>query len=297
MIPQDEHRGHKYITQRDPKADRRPLFIFFSVLIAVETLGLLLIAPLGFVPAVLIIMYAPAVGAIAARLFGPGMIWWGRPSWWIVAGFLPSIAALGALWAASLLSWVDFSSPALRAALMSVPFPLLINCFAAFGEELGWRGFLWPLLRIRFTFLAATAILTPVWLAYHIPGVLDGVYGSIEGLPAFAIALLGWVLFIGVVTDRSRSVWPSVLCHAAWNTYLETSFTGLVDGHPVPAFTGTGLVGEFGWVPAVSTLALGVGFAGWHLHSGRGKPRPENASPYSALPSPSSRQERQTKEG
>ena len=79
LIPQDEHRGHKYMTQRDPKADRRPLFIFFSVLIAVETLGLLLIAPLGFVPAVLIIMYAPAVGAIAARLFGPGMIWWGRP--------------------------------------------------------------------------------------------------------------------------------------------------------------------------------------------------------------------------
>jgi membrane protease YdiL (CAAX protease family) len=275
MILQDDHRARQYVARTDPKGDRRRLIIFFSVLVAVEALGLLLIAPLGFVPAVLIIMFAPALGAIAARLFGPGIIWWGWPSWWIIAGFFPAIVALVALWAASLLGWVDFSSPALRAALFSVPLPLLINCFAGFGEELGWRGFLWPLLRGRFTFLAATAILTPVWLAYHIPGVLDGVYGSIGGLPAFATALLGWVLFIGVVTDRSRSLWPAVLCHAAWNTYLETSYTGLVDGKPVPSFTGTGLVGEFGWVPAVGTLALGVGFAWWHLRSGRGGRLPE----------------------
>ena len=255
---------------KSPRSDRRSLIIFFSVLVLVEGVGLSLIGIIGFTPSVFIIMFAPALGAVAARVAGQGTLWWGRPSWWILAGLLPAVVVLGALWLSSLLGWVQFSSLSLQDALIAVPLPLLINCVAAFGEELGWRGFLWPLLRGRFTFLVATAILTPIWLIYHVPGILAGVYGSFEGLPAFAIALLGWTLFIGVVTDRSRSVWPAVLCHAAWNTYVETSYTGMVEGVVVPAFIGTGLVGEFGWVPAIATLALGVGFAWWHVKSGRG---------------------------
>lgn len=253
-----------------PRSDRRTLIIFFAVLVLVEGVGLSLIGIIGFTPSVFIIMFAPALGAVAARIVGPGVIWWGRPSWWILAGLLPVVVVLGALWVSSLLGWVEFSSPSLRNAVIAVPLPLLVNLCAAFGEELGWRGFLWPLLRGRFTFLLATVILTPIWLLYHVPGILAGVYGSLEGLPAFAIALLGWTLFIGVVTDRSRSVWPAVLCHAAWNTYVETSFTGVVEGMPMPAFIGAGLVGEFGWVPAIATLALGVGSAWLHIKSGRG---------------------------
>jgi membrane protease YdiL (CAAX protease family) len=158
----------------------------------------------------------------------------------------------------------------LRGSLLVVPLPVVVNLVAAFGEELGWRGFLWPLLRSRTSFLMATVILTPIWLVYHVPGIILGVYGSWMGLPAFAVALLGWTLFIGVVTDRARSVWPAVLLHAAWNTYVETSFTGAVNGTPTPAFVGPGLVGEFGWVAAIMTLALGAGFAWWHIRSGGG---------------------------
>lgn len=273
----DEARARETSTGRG--SDRRRLIIFFAVLVLVEGIGLSLIGRIGLLPAVLIIMSAPALGAIAARVAGPGVIWWGRPSWWILAGLLPTVVVLGALWVASQLGWVQFSPTTLRQALIVIPLPLVINLLASFGEELGWRGFLWPLLRRRYSFLIATAILTPIWLVYHVPGILAGVYGSFEGLPAFATALLGWTLFIGVVTDRSRSVWPAVLCHAAWNTYVETSFTGAVDGVATPAFVGDGLVGEFGWVPAVATLALGVGFAWWHVRSGRGARLGEASSP------------------
>ena len=263
-----KHRGGGAGT--NPGSDRRRRLIVFSVVVLVYAIGLLLIGYIGFLPAVLIIMYAPALGALAARVAGPGVIWWGRPSWWIFAGLLPTVVVLGALWVAAQLGWVQFSSLALRDALIAVPLPILINLFAVFGEELGWRGFLWPLLRGKFPYLIATAILTPIWLLYHVPLILAGVYGSLDGLPAFATALLGWTLFIGVVTDRSRSVWPAVLCHSAWNTYVEKSFTGVVDGVATPAFIGGGLVGEFGWVPAIATLALGTGFAWWHVKSGRG---------------------------
>lgn len=257
-------------TVRLSVADKRSLLAFFSVLIVVEAIGLALIQPAGFTIAVYVIMFAPTLGALAARFYGPGMIWWGRPSWWILVALLPIPVVLAGYWISSLLGWVQFSADGLRGSLLVVPIPVIINLVAAFGEELGWRGFLWPLLRSRASFLVATAILTPIWLAYHIPGIVLGVYGSWMDLPAFAVALLGWTLFIGVVTDRARSVWPAVLLHAAWNTYVETSFTGAVDGTPTPAFVGPGLVGEFGWVAAFTTLALGVGFAWWHIRSGRG---------------------------
>jgi hypothetical protein len=43
----------------------------------------------------LVVMYAPLVGALLARFVGPGIIEWGRPSWWIFAGLIPTAAVLG----------------------------------------------------------------------------------------------------------------------------------------------------------------------------------------------------------
>ncbi|MFM2438549.1 MAG: hypothetical protein RLZ55_1372, partial [Actinomycetota bacterium] len=76
------------------------------------------------------------------------------------------------------------------------------------------------------------------------------------------------VLFVGVLTDRSRSVWPSVLAHGAWNGVIAPNYP---TGVGTAAFTGdTALLGEFGWIPAVSMLLLGVAAAFWHVRSGRG---------------------------
>ncbi len=164
------------------RAQKRSLLAFFAVLIVVEAVGLALIKPAGFTIAAYVIMFAPALGALAARFYGPGVIWWGRPSWWILVALLPIPVVLAGYWVSSMLGWLQFSGEALRGSLLVVPFALITTCVAAFGEELGWRGFLWPLLRTRFTFLVATAILTPIWLAYHLPGIYLGVYGTWVGL-------------------------------------------------------------------------------------------------------------------
>jgi membrane protease YdiL (CAAX protease family) len=79
-------------------------------------------------------------------------------------------------------------------------------CVFAFGEEVGWRGFLWPLLRTRFGFLLTALAVGTVWWTYHVPFVFFGWYGSISGLPASTVAIAGFTLFVGVLTDRSRSV-------------------------------------------------------------------------------------------
>ena len=138
------------------------------------------------------------------------------------------------------------------------------------GEEIGWRGFLWPLLRSRWGFLATAGMMFVIWWSFHVPIVLFGWYGSLGGLPAFTVGIAGFVLFTGVITDRSRSLWPSVVAHGAWNALVATSFA-VDDAGDITAFTGSeALLGEFGWVAAVGSLLLGVLVAVWHIRSGGG---------------------------
>jgi membrane protease YdiL (CAAX protease family) len=258
----------------DPALDRRRLILFFAGL-NVFFVGVLLItqpvlnggeAELN--KFVIGVMLAPTVGAIVACIFGPGLIRFGMPSWWLLAAFLPAVLVfLITLVAAPVSGAVMFHFEDLaRLLLLAVPQSLL-GCIPALGEEIGWRGFLWPLMRRRLTFVASTAIMFVVWWIYHAVLIFAGWYGFFGGIPAFTVGLLGFVLFVGVLTERSRSVWPSVLAHGSWNALVATYFSssGAVEDR---VFTGSRyLLGEFGWLGAAGMLILGVGFVWWHFRT------------------------------
>jgi membrane protease YdiL (CAAX protease family) len=214
---------------------------------------------------ILFIMFGPTVGALLARLAGPGQIRWGRPSWWIIAGLLPTAAVLLAYVFGSMLGVAVADYGVLGKALLFSPISIVIASGAALGEEIGWRGFLWPLLRGRWSFLTSALVMFVVWWAYHVPLIIVGWYGSLAGLAAFTVAVAGITLFIGVVTDRARSIWPSVVAHGAWNALAATGFA-MAGSTGVVGFSGsTFWVGEFGWLAAVGSLTMGVLGTWWHL--------------------------------
>jgi hypothetical protein len=98
-------------------------------------------------------------------------------------------------------------------------------------------------------------------------GTRDGSYGFFGGIPAFTVGLLGFVLFVGVLTERSRSIWPSVLAHGSWNGLVQSYFSssGAVEDR---VYTGSRyLLGEFGWLGAVGMVILGVGAVWWHFRT------------------------------
>jgi Type II CAAX prenyl endopeptidase Rce1-like len=131
--------------------------------------------------------------------------------------------------------------------------------------------------------------MVPIWWLYHLPAVLLWGYGFVGGLPAFTVAITGFTLCVGVLTDRSRAIWPSVLAHGAWNGIVAKAYLASLSGTasadcswsacPAPfdstegVFTGSQTwLGEFGWIAALSMLALGVIAARWHLRH----PQPSN---------------------
>ena len=257
----------------DPALDRRRLILFFAGLIVFYVGVLLITRPVlnggeaELEKFVVGVMLAPTVGAILACVFGPGLIRFGLPSWWLLPAFLPAaLVFLITLVAAPVSDAVTFHPDQVGALLlMAVPQSLLL-CIFTLGEEIGWRGFLWPLMRRRLTFIASSAIMAVIWWIYHTGLTFAGWYGFNGGIPAFTVALLGFVLFVGVLTERSRSVWPSVLAHGSWNALVTTYFSsGAVEDR---VFTGSQyLLGEFGWLGAAGMLILGVGFAWWHFRT------------------------------
>ena len=233
----------------DPALDRRRLILFFAGLTVFYVAVLLITQPVlngGEAELNKItygVMLAPTVGAILACIFGPGLIRFGMPSWWILAAFLPAtLVFLITMIAAPVSSAVTFHpEPVTRLLLLAVLLSL-VGSIPALGEEIGWRGFLWPLMRRRLTFVASTAIMFVIWWIYHAVLIFAGWYGFIGGIPAFTVGLLGFVLFIGVLTERSRSIWPSVLAHGSWNGLVQSYFSssGAVEnrvftGRPVSA--------------------------------------------------------------
>lgn len=105
---------------------------------------------------------------------------------------------------------------------------IVINMLPCFGEELGWRGFLLPRL-VQWVGLEKTLIITGlIWSLWHCPLLISGVY--MPGTPVLFkvpmfIIIVGFAgACIGILTLRSKSVWPAVVLHATHNMVDQAVF-------------------------------------------------------------------------
>ncbi len=139
-------------------------------------------------------------------------------------------------------------------ALTLAPF---INLLFAFGEELGWRGFLLPKL-MPLGQWKAILISGLIWGTWHVPTTLlygynfpQHPYLGLLLLP-FGFTLLGTIL--SWLTLKTRSPWVAGLGHGAFNATAGLSFFFLKPGFDT-ALAGSPL-GLAGWVPMAVLVAL-----------------------------------------
>jgi len=117
---------------------------------------------------------------------------------------------------------------------------------SSLGEELGWRGFLFPELHRMTSFTTASLISGVVWTLFYLPLILFSDYHS--GAP---IAFTVVVFFISTVAHtfvnnwlraRSGSVWPTVLLHTSHNVFINNVYDPMMARYPLTDF----FVTEFG---------------------------------------------------
>lgn len=221
----------------------------------------------GSILLVVLYMWAPAVAAVAVRLWhGEGVlagtgVFSGRLRWlglaWITPVFLlAATVGLGALHPdvsfttdpTLFLGEMGLSDQEVEEALTAleaVPGPtwlvfvvqglvagLTVNAVAALGEELGWRGFLLDELS-PLGFWRVSILTGLLWGFWHAPIVLQGhnfPNSPVVGVFVMAATLVPMSMVYTYLTVRAGSVFAAVLLHGSFNGLGSLSLVYLTGG-------------------------------------------------------------------
>jgi membrane protease YdiL (CAAX protease family) len=228
----------------------------------------------GIAPWTLPLMWCPGVSAILTKLIFDrnlkGLGWKPGPAKWLgLAYLLPILYAAviyGIVW---LVGQGGFTTDVIvkmvsaekglglagaSVGKMVAVYTLLFATFVflksglprAFGEELGWRGFLFPELERMTSFTTASLIGGIMWALYHLPLILFSDYHSSTPIAfqvvMFFISATALTFVHNWFRARSGSVWPAVVLHASHDIFFLNVFDPLMARYPLTDY----FVTEFG---------------------------------------------------
>ncbi|MGI6878970.1 CPBP family intramembrane glutamic endopeptidase [Microbacterium sp. gxy059] len=166
--------------------------------------------------------------------------------WTSVADLAPVAAALPP--AMNLDAWIAMQ-------FLLLPLIILQATVAAFGEELGWRGYLTTALS-PLGFWPSAVIIGIVWGLWHAPIILLGY--NFQRTDGWGLALMcGFTFFVGVLLQWTRyvtrSVWPAAVGHGALNATLPLTLIWTDPETDVALGTGLGVAG---WIVFAVVIAV-----------------------------------------
>jgi uncharacterized protein len=152
---------------------------------------------------------------------------WG---WWLLAIVLPpallavSVATMQGVAGMAAPVWDShalaqrWSSPAWRVDL------LLVGALA-YGvlEESGWRGWLYPQLRMSHGPLTATLMLWPMWLLWHAPFFAYRMALTGSSVAGFAFGLLCGAIVLSWLVEETGSAAPGMAFHISNNVAMQVA--------------------------------------------------------------------------
>lgn len=172
-----------------------------------------------------LVQFAPAVAAAVVLLAWRGrwvapleMSLW-RPDTALAATAAGSVLVVLALPAVVLVALGgSVSLSAVHAGSASIGLLVLAQCVGACGEEIGWRGFLQPHLRSRYSVLVTGVLVGTVWGVWHVQIFTVGLaYAA-----AFLMATIAMSVLLAVLLDpfRGGNLLVATLFHAVVNLGL-----------------------------------------------------------------------------
>lgn len=276
--------------EQEKLAEKKRLIIFIALTIVIAWIVFLLIPICGLtygiglsVVITMAAMFVPALSSVLTRLitkegfgnmylhphfkghmrdyllvyFGPTVLLFlsGAVYFLIFPGsFDPELTALNELVASSGNQGLTASTLLIVQVLIFVVIGPIVNIIPTMGEELGWRGYLLPKLRMFLSDRIALIITGAIWGIWHLPIIVMGHnYGTgYWGYPWLGIlAMIVFCIVLGIIegfisiklqssipaamihsTVNAGAALPIYLIKGSYNMLLGPAITGLIAGLP-----------------------------------------------------------------
>jgi membrane protease YdiL (CAAX protease family) len=175
----------------------------------------------GFGPPVGAAVVIWASGGDLRRWIGQFFRWRIGIKWWVLAFGLPLV-----ILSVGVILFVAFGGPI---DLSSLPFPGVYLFVLAWGtvwgggqEDLGWRGFMLPLLQEKYSALVASLLVGVTWAGWHLPlfvnpATTQGGWALSQQLLWIVSILSGSILWTWMYNSTGGSVLAVAVFHAGVN--------------------------------------------------------------------------------
>ncbi|MCK6517294.1 CPBP family intramembrane metalloprotease [Myxococcota bacterium] len=158
--------------------------------------------------------------------------------------------------------------------LQAVGAGLTVNALFAFGEEVGWRGFMHKALQGR-GFWSVSLLTGVAWGLWHAPVILQGYnypQHPLLGVPLFAVFCVLLSPLHTLVRERGGSVWHAAVLHGTFNAAAGVPLLVVSGGDDLS----TGVVG----LPGMMSLVVANGLIWlWRRREARRAPQAQYAVP------------------
>ena len=234
-------------------------------------------------------MFAPMLAAVLSGTGLRGMGWKprlrGRLRWVAAAWFGPAIlgaagavlyfllvpqaldmsfayirAALGAEQIAQMeASGLTVSRYALGSCIAAVTYAPLINMGFAVGEEAGWRGAMYPVLRRRYGTVKGRIIGGIIWGIWHWPIMLLAGYeygmrywgAPVTGPLLFCVIAFAMGVLLDALYEKTDCIWIPALCHGAINAFAGVPTLVMNPAYGEWLLLGPLMIGLIGGLPMI----------------------------------------------
>ncbi len=148
-------------------------------------------------------------------------------------------------------------------SIQAITYAPFLNMFAALGEEVGWRGALYPYLKEKFGVTKGRIMGGAIWGCWHWPlMILAGYeYGKeymgapVLGPIVFCVSTISIGILIDYVYEKTETVWMPSLMHGAVNAFTLPLYL-IKPEYEDKLILGPAYIGMISMVPLVITAFI-----------------------------------------
>lgn len=147
--------------------------------------------------------------------------------------------------------------------IQALTYAPIVNMFAAVGEEIGWRGYMTPMLTSKLGRKPALIISGFIWGAWHWPVIIcvgynygTGYFGEpFTGMLAMCVFTTAFGIMLSYLYDKSRCIWIPALAHGAINAIAAAPLF-FTDGSSKDYLLGPTAPGLITLIPLITVAAI-----------------------------------------